>query len=127
MLAVRRDERGAAAVGIDVRQVKLVGFTISAAIAGLAGVLAAYNFGSVSATRYGALAALGLIAYAYVGGVTVVSGAIVAGLLSTEALVPHALHEWFGLSGTWALLLGGVGLLLTLRLNPQGIAGSHRS
>jgi branched-chain amino acid transport system permease protein len=127
MLAVRADERAAAAVGTHVRNVKLAGFAISAAIAGLVGVLSAYNFGSVSATRYGALSALGVIAFAYVGGVTVVSGAVVAGMLSTEALLPHALHEWLGLSGTWALLVGGVALIVTLRLNPLGIAGSHRT
>ncbi|HMI71012.1 MAG TPA: ABC transporter permease, partial [Solirubrobacteraceae bacterium] len=89
MLAVRSNERAAAAAGTDVRMVKLTAFAISAFIAGVAGTLYAYNFGSVSDARFDALTALSLIAFAYAGGVTLVSGALFAGLVSTEALLPH--------------------------------------
>ena len=68
MLAVRSNERAAAAAGINVRNTKLAGFGIAAFIAGMAGALYAYNFGSVSYSRFGAVAALGLIAFAYFGG-----------------------------------------------------------
>ena len=80
------------------------GFGIAAFIAGMAGALYAYNFGSVSYSRFGALTALGLIAFAYFGGITMVSGAVIAGVGATEGLLPHAFDEWFGLSGNWALL-----------------------
>jgi branched-chain amino acid transport system permease protein len=127
MLAVRANERAAAAAGVDVRMTKLTGFAISSAIAGIAGTLYAYNFGSVSATRFSALGSLALLAFAYVGGITMVAGAVFAALLTTEGLVPHALHRWFGLSGTWAVLVGGLALVYTLRVNPEGIAGgAHR-
>lgn len=127
MLAVRSNERAAAAAGVDVRAVKIAAFAISSFIASVAGTLYAYNFGSVSAARFTALAALGLIGFAYIGGITMVSGAVIAGLMSTEALVPHALDEWFGINGTWALLFGGVSLIVTLIANPDGIAGAaHR-
>jgi ABC-type branched-subunit amino acid transport system ATPase component/ABC-type branched-subunit amino acid transport system permease subunit len=124
MLAVRSNERAAAAAGIDVRNTKLAGFGIAAFIAGMAGALYAYNFGSVSYTRFGPLAALGLIAFAYFGGITMVSGAIIAGVGATEALLPHAFDEWLGLSGTWALLIGGIALIVTLLVHPEGIAGA---
>lgn len=124
MLAVRANERAAAAAGIDVRDVKLTAFALSSFIAGVAGVLYGYDFGSVSATRFGALTSLGLIAFAYIGGVTMVSGAIFAGLISTEALFPHALDRWFGINGNWALLVGGLALIFTLLHNPEGIAGA---
>jgi branched-chain amino acid transport system permease protein len=127
MLAVRANERAAAGAGVDVARVKLAAFAISSAIAGVAGVLYGYNFGSVSATRFGALASVGLVAFAYIGGITRVSGAVVAGLFTTEALVPHALEEWLGISGRWALLVGGVALVLTVRAHPEGIAGTGRS
>ena len=65
MLAVRSNERAAAASGINVRNTKLAGFGIAAFVAGMAGGLYAYNFGSVSYTRFGPLAALGLIAFTY--------------------------------------------------------------
>ncbi|HEX6470076.1 MAG TPA: ABC transporter permease [Streptosporangiaceae bacterium] len=124
MIAVRANERAAAAAGVHVRNVKLTAFALSSAIAGIAGVLYGYNFGSVSATRFSALMALGLIAFAYIGGITMVSGAVFAGMISTEALFPHALEKWFGISGNWALLVGGLALILTLRLHPEGVAGA---
>jgi branched-chain amino acid transport system permease protein len=124
MLAVRSNERAAAAAAVDVRGVKLIAFGISAFIAGVAGTLYAYNFGSVSASRFDALTALGLIAFAYAGGITLVSGAIFAGLISTEALMPHALDKWLGISGNWFLLFGGVLLIFTLIQHPEGVAGA---
>jgi branched-chain amino acid transport system permease protein len=51
-------------------------------------VLYAYNFGSVSADRFDAVTALSLIAFAYAGGITLISGAVFAGLLSAQALIP---------------------------------------
>ncbi len=123
MLAVRSNERAAAAVGISVRNVKLAAFGVSSFIAGVAGAMYAYNFGSISASRFSALTALGVIAFAYVGGITMVTGAIIAALISTEALFPHALDEWFGVSGTWTLLFGGIALIFNLVMYPEGIAG----
>jgi branched-chain amino acid transport system permease protein len=124
MLAVRSNERAAAAVGINVRNTKLAGFGIAAFIAGMAGAVYAYNFGSVSSSRFGAVTALGLIAFAYFGGITMVSGAVIAGIGATEGLLPHAFDRWFGLSGNWALLIGGFALIITLLVNPEGIAGT---
>ena len=77
MLAVRSNERAAAAAGINVRNVKLAAFGISSFIAGISGALYGYNFSSVTVNRFSALTALSLIALAYVGGITMVSGAIV--------------------------------------------------
>ena len=67
---------------------------------------------------------MSLIALAYVGGVTMVSGAIVAGLISVEALFPYALEKWLGISGNWALLFAGLALIVTLIQNPDGVAGA---
>ncbi len=125
MLAVRSNERAAAAAGINVRNTKLAGFGIAAFVAGMAGALYAYNFGSVSYSRFGALAALALIAFTYFGGITMVTGAIIAGIGATEGLLPHAFDDWFGLSGNWAFLIGGFALIVTLLVNPEGIAGTE--
>jgi len=123
MLAVRSNERAAAAAAINPRTVKLYAFGIAAFIAGVGGVLYAYNFGSVSADRFDAVTALSLIAFAYAGGITLISGAVFAGLLSAQALIPYALDDWFGLNGNWFLLAGGVLLIFTLLRNPEGVAG----
>ncbi|MGO9499661.1 MAG: ABC transporter permease subunit [Solirubrobacteraceae bacterium] len=124
MLAVRSNERAAAAAAIDPRVVKLIAFGVSAAIAGLAGSLYAYNFGSVSADRFDVFTALSLIAFAYAGGITLISGAVFAGLISTQALFPYALDKWFGINGNWFLLFGGAILIVTLIQNPEGVAGA---
>lgn len=127
MLAVRSNERAAAAGGINVRHVKLAAFGISSFIAAVAGALYAYNFGSVSATRFSALTGLTLIALAYLGGVTMVSGAIFAGLIATEGLFPHIFDRWVlpeDRVGPWTLLVAGGALLVTLIVNPEGIAGT---
>src|SRR5262245_28830998 len=123
MLAVRSNERAAEAAAINPRTVKLIAFGISAFIAGVAGSLYAYNFGSVSSERFNAFTALSLIAFAYAGGITQISGAVFAGLISAQALFPYALDKWFGLNGNWFLLFGGVLLLFTLIQNPEGVAG----
>jgi len=124
MLAVRSNERAAAATGINVRNVKLAAFGISSFIAGVAGALYGYNFSSVTVSRFSALTALSLIAFAYVGGITMVLGAVLAGLISVEALVPYALEKWLNISGNWALLFGGIALIVTLFQNPEGVAGA---
>ncbi len=123
MLAVRSNERAAAASGVDVRRVKLVAFGVAALIAGIGGTLYGYNLGSVASDRFSTLTALSLIAFAYAGGITVVSGAIFAGLISTEGLLPHVFDKWLGINGNWFLLFGGVILLFTLIRQPAGAAG----
>jgi branched-subunit amino acid ABC-type transport system permease component len=127
MLAVRSNERAAAAAGINVRYVKLSTFAIGSFIAAIAGALYAYNYGSISATRFSALNGLSLIALAYLGGVTMVAGAIFAGLITPEGLFPHIFDKWVlpdDKVGPWTAVVAGGALVLTLIVNPDGIAGS---
>src|SRR5262249_61014444 len=86
--------------------------------------LYALNFGPDSPSQFDVFSALSLIAFAYAGGITLISGAVFAGLISTQALFPYALDKWFGLSGNWFLLFGGVILVVTLIQNPDGVAGA---
>lgn len=124
MLAVRSNERAAAGAGISVRDVKLAAFGISSFIAGLAGALYAYAYGSVTASQYGIIAALAFIAFAYLGGITTVTGALLGGLIVTDGLGIHAIKTWTGLPSNWELVFGGVALILTLVASPEGIAGA---
>src|SRR3954471_16001247 len=125
MLAVRSNERAAAAAGINVRNTKFAAYAISSFIAGVGGTLYGYSLGSVSAERFGILIALGFVAFAYVGGITMVSGAVIGGLLATSGLIPHIFEAELGISGTWTLLVAGITLILTLVMFPDGIAGSR--
>ena len=124
MLAVRSNERAAAAAGISVTRVKFAAYGISSFIAGTAGWMYAYNFGSVSAARFGLIVALAFVAFAYIGGITMVAGAIVGGLIATQGLVPYTFEEVLGISGRWSLLVGGLLLIVTLIQNPDGVAGT---
>ena len=125
MLAVRSNERAAAAAGINVRNTKFAAWAIASFIAGVGGTLYGYSLGSVSAERFGIVIALGFVAFAYVGGITMVSGAVIGGLLATSGLIPHIFEAELGISGTWTLLVAGVTLIANLVMFPDGIAGSR--
>jgi branched-chain amino acid transport system permease protein len=122
MLAVRSNERAAAAAGINVRWVKLIAYAISAAIAGLAGVLFSYNFGTSSADNFSITVGLAYIGFAYLGGISTVRGAIIGGLFVSESILAHFLNQVLGLSPNGTLVLAGFLLLLTVVTNPGGIA-----
>jgi branched-subunit amino acid ABC-type transport system permease component len=124
MLAVRSNERAAAAAGVNVRGVKLSAFAISSALAGVAGVLFAYNFGTVSASMFDVMTSLSVVASVYVLGVTVVQGAVLGGFGMAGAVVPLILQKWVlpqDRVGLYVELLIGAGLLIQLRFYPDGI------
>jgi branched-chain amino acid transport system permease protein len=87
-------------------------------------VLYAYLLGNVGAQSFDIVLAFGFVAFAYVGGITMVSGAIVGGLIASDGLVSHFLQAQLGISGTWTLLVAGLVLILSLITFPDGIAGS---
>jgi branched-chain amino acid transport system permease protein len=70
------------------------------------------------------LIALGFVAFAYIGGITMVSGAVIGGLVATEGLVPYFFEELLSISGNWTLLVGGILVIVTLIQNPEGVAGT---
>ena len=72
----------------------------------------------MSADRFGILIALGFVAFAYVGGITMVSGAVFGGLIAVRGRV-LALHAGRdrGLGHVDAVL-GGLTLILNLDLLP---------
>ena len=79
MLAVRANERSAAAAGISVVRIKLIGFGIGAFIAGLGGCLLAYKQSNASYETFSALPSLAVFLTAYLAGITSIAGALVAG------------------------------------------------
>lgn len=126
MLAVRGNERAAAAIGIDVTRVKMTMFAASSFIAGVGGTLIAYRFGSVSDLSYGVIASLTALSVAYLGGITSVSGAVTAGITAQAGIAFYGMSRVFDGMGSWEALIGGVLLIVTAVLNPEGIAGGIR-
>lgn len=125
-LAVRSNERAAAAAGVDVALTKVVAFGLSAFIAGLGGVLSGYRFGSVTPTYFGAFASLSFLTFAYLGGIAMVSGAVIAGLLAPNGLGFNFLEKVLHIDSRYAIMLGGIGLIVTAVQNPEGLAGARR-
>jgi ABC-type branched-subunit amino acid transport system ATPase component/branched-subunit amino acid ABC-type transport system permease component len=122
MLAVRANERSAAAAGINVFRTKLTAFAIAAFIAGIGGGLLAYQQTNVTFDQFDAILGLGLFATVYLAGVTSVSGGILAGLLASGGIVYYALSQGVNLGG-WYESIAGLGLILTVIFNPEGIVG----
>jgi branched-chain amino acid transport system permease protein len=127
ILTVRSNERAAASVGVDVARTKLVAFAVSSCIAGAAGCLIAYRFGSVSEASYGVIASLTALSIAYLGGITSVSGAVTSGIVATSGVAFFAMTEVIGGLGSWQAFIGGVLLIVTVITNPEGIAGAVRT
>ena len=125
MLAVRSDERSAAAAGINVVRVKLIGFAIGAFIAGLGGSLLAYQLGNVTFQDFDAF--LGLVAFSIVvvAGITSVSGGILAGMISSGGLLVALISSGVGSGGVdnWYGVVAGIGVILTVIFNPEGVVG----
>ncbi|CAB4858131.1 unannotated protein [freshwater metagenome] len=126
MLAIRSNERAAASIGINVATGKLLVFALSSFIAGVGGCLIAYRFGTVSEFSYGTVASLTALAFAYLGGITSVSGAITAGAVAASGIAFYGMNRMFGSLGKWEALIGGVLLIFTAIQNPEGIAGAFR-
>jgi ABC-type branched-subunit amino acid transport system ATPase component/ABC-type branched-subunit amino acid transport system permease subunit len=124
MLAVRANERSAAAAGVDVVRTKIAAFAIGAFIAGLGGSLLAYKQGNVTFDAFSVFLGLTLFATAYLAGITSVSGGILAGVIGAGGLLFYASDQWLSLDPYLYLVLTGVGLVVTVVVNPEGIMGA---
>ena len=122
-LAIRSNELAAAAVGINVTRAKIVGFALSASLASLSGVLLAYSRGQVSAASFSALAGVTVLTYAFLGGITSVSGSIWGGMIVSLGVVYTLFGHLFHVGDTY-ILLSGVGVIAMAIRNPEGLAGA---
>ena len=125
MLAVRSNERAAAAAGVNVGRTKLYAFGLSAFVAGLAGTLAGYQHGALSDQSFGISRSLVILAVAYLGGIGSVAGAVVGGLVIPGGLVPTIAERILQL-GRYETLFAGVAVVAVALRNPEGVAATIR-
>jgi len=88
-----RDNRIAAeSVGINITKYKLLAFTISAALAGVAGVLYAHNFSTLTATtkNFGYSMSIMILVFVVLGGMGNIRGSMIAAIILT--LLPEYLR-----------------------------------
>jgi branched-chain amino acid transport system permease protein len=126
-LATRSNERAAAAAGVNVAGTKVLAFAMSAFIAGVGGAVIAYRSGSVTPDKFTYVQSLTFLAFAYIGGIASVLGAVAGGFLVAGGLVFTFLERVVHIPSEFTLILGGLGLIIASIRNPEGIAGAMRT
>jgi branched-chain amino acid transport system permease protein len=115
LIAVRDNQLAAEAVSIDTTRIKLIGFVLSGALAGFAGAVYALHQKGVFTGSFDAEVSVRLFSMVVIGGLGSLPGAILG-----AAYVRGA--EFF-LSGGWALIASGGGILILLMFLPEGLGG----
>jgi ABC-type branched-subunit amino acid transport system permease subunit len=125
-LAVRSNERAAAAAGVDVSANKLMAFAISSALAGLGGALLAYELPAISPQQFMVVGALAVLALCYLGGIATISGALIAGALASGGVLTQLQGGATGNSSSYQFAVSGIALILVVILYPDGISNAVR-
>jgi branched-chain amino acid transport system permease protein len=81
--AIRDNEIAARATGINVTKYKLITFTLSAAFAGIAGVLYSYSNYTVQSAKFGYNYSIEILVMVVLGGMGKINGSIIAATLVT--------------------------------------------
>ncbi|HVM54636.1 MAG TPA: ATP-binding cassette domain-containing protein [Acidimicrobiales bacterium] len=124
--AIRADEAVAASFGIDVVRMKLLAFSLSGAMAGVAGFLYGHLNRFVAADSFPLLQSLLLVIMVVVGGIGSRTGIAVAAAFF--GVFPLVLEGAIGQAAAtnWGAVIGAAGLLVAVAHNPEGLAGAVR-
>lgn len=124
IMAIRDNRIAAESVGINITKFKLMAFTISAAIAGIGGVLYAHNLSMLSATpsNFGYNMSIMILVFVVLGGMGSFRGSIIAAVLLT--MLPEVLR---GLSD-YRMLIYAIVLIAMMLFNwaPKAIEWRQR-
>lgn len=118
--AIRDHEDRVRYFGYDVAHYKIFAFSMSAAIAGVAGMLYTVVMEFASPTFLGVQLSLSVVIWCAVGGRQSLLGALVGAIIVTG--MQGALSESDAFLETWTLVMGAVFVLVVLLL-PKGLAG----
>ena len=131
LLAVRTNERAAAAIGVNVFEAKLYGFTLSAGIAGLGGVLFGFGYGAILFDRvFQPGASISVLVLTVIGSAGYVAGPILGSLLASNGLITltssgapvNAAVQDTSTLQEYLPITTGVLLLVVLILSQNGVA-----
>lgn len=125
MIAVRSNERAAAALGISVVGVKLYAFAVGAGIAALGGILLGFRAGSVQFTDFNVFGSLLLVQYAVIGGLGWISGVVAGAAAAPGAIAEQIVGDLFPRLdnvAAWLAIFSGIGVIQLLRRAPDGTA-----
>ena len=93
IMAIRDNRIAAESVGINITKYKLMAFTISASLAGVAGVLYAHNLATLAATpkSFGYNMSIMILVFVVLGGIGNIRGSMIAAVILT--LLPEMLRS----------------------------------
>ncbi len=93
VMAIRDNRIAAESVGINITKYKLIAFTISASLAGVAGVLYAHNLSTLNALpkNFGYNMSILILVFVVLGGIGNMRGSVIAAVLLT--LLPEVLRS----------------------------------
>lgn len=121
-LAIRANERAASAAGIDVTRGKLLGFGIASAIAGVAGVLTAYQQTVLQITTWSALAGIANLSLLFLGGVGRLAGVALGAILTPGGLLSQTSEKGEILQSAVA----GAAMIAVAIFRPDGVVSLIR-
>lgn len=125
LIAVRSNERAAAAMGISVFRAKMFAFGLAAALAATGGVLLGFRRPNVVFLQvFDAFQSIFAVLFAVIGGIGYVIGATFLGApLADGALAPVVFDKWFHGIKDWIPIVAPIALVLGLAADPDG--GAH--
>ncbi len=121
--AIRTNESVAAAFGIDVTRYKLLAFTISGALAGVAGAMYGHLYGNVNSEAFNYRQSLLLVIIVVLGGLGSRVGVTIAAAF--YAIFPLVLDRFFE-TNLLDLIIGAALLMYTVSRHPGGLAEAFR-
>ncbi len=122
LIAVRTNERAAAALGIDVMTAKVYAFAVAAGIAALGGIVLAFRLSSISYQSFTNFTSVTYVGLSLVGGVGHLLGAFVGATMATAGVNQQVLESTWDGVGRWIQLISGVAILLTVLGYQDGVA-----
>ncbi|MDN5915694.1 MAG: ATP-binding cassette domain-containing protein, partial [Pseudonocardia sp.] len=126
MIAVRTNERAAAALGIDVLRVKLFAFGFAAVIAGIGGILVAFRNPTILYSEFDPFQSILAVGYGFIGGIGFLGGGLLGGTLVTGGFGTWLIHQFApDASPAWLSTIAGLVVVLFALLHPDGIAGAQ--
>ncbi|MCI8949729.1 MAG: branched-chain amino acid ABC transporter permease [Lachnospiraceae bacterium] len=124
IMAIRDNRIAAESVGINITKYKLLAFTVSASIAGVAGVLYAHNLSSLAATpkNFGYNMSIMILVFVVLGGIGNIRGSIISAVILT------ALPELLRGLNNYRMLIYAIVLIVMMLFNsaPKAIEMRER-
>lgn len=122
MLAIRVNERAAAALGVRVTGVKLYAFGVAAALAGAGGIIMAFRSPVITYPSFDSTYSITLVGFAVIGSIGWLGGSVLGAALASGAIGAQLLQEIWPSSQQYISLIAGVILILMISTNPEGLA-----